>query len=204
MWTRPIWSGLQRWRLAKGKSTWGQLRSDVEYSWLNLVWSVENTTQRTEYSWLNLVWSVENTTQRTHEWDSEAESTPAVNAAELNQALKRVEEKDIEKSFHCISAMLCCCYWKGLEWKVFRVGWREEWNCLERKQCDCDFLLFMWFWSVWNVKRIGSGIMWVWMMNSYFPHWKSYNKEGRKCLFLLFVRNYPSRCNSSATHWKLI
>ena len=41
MWTRPIWSGLLKWRLAKGKSIWPQLRSDAEYSWLNLGWSVK-------------------------------------------------------------------------------------------------------------------------------------------------------------------
>ena len=39
---------------------------------------------------------------------------PAGNAAELNQVLKRVEEKDIEKSFHCVFAMLCIVI--GKEW----------------------------------------------------------------------------------------
>ena len=108
----------------KGKSIWAQLRSDAEYSWLNLRWSVENTTQNA---------------QRIHQWDGEAESTPAGNATELNQALKGVEEKVIEKSFHCYYCYVVCCYWKVLEWNVFRVGWREEWNCLERKLCECDF-----------------------------------------------------------------
>ena len=39
---------------------------------------------------------------------------PAGNAAELNQALKRVKEKDIEKSFHCVFAILCMVV--GKEW----------------------------------------------------------------------------------------
>ena len=66
---------------------------------------------------IGLGWSVENTTQntqRTHQWDGEAESTPVGNAAELNQALKRVKEKDIEKRFHCVFAMLCMVV--GKEW----------------------------------------------------------------------------------------
>ena len=84
-------------------------------------------------------------------------------------------------------------------------GWREEWNCLERKQCECDYQFFIWFWSVWNGKRIGSGIMWVWMLNPCIPHWKSYNKEGRKEGWKdVLVRNYPSRCKNPETHWELI
>ena len=66
---------------------------------------------------IELGWSVENTTQstqRTHQWNGEAKSTPASNAAELNQALKRVKEKDIEKRFHCVFAMLCIVI--GKEW----------------------------------------------------------------------------------------
>ena len=58
-----------------------------------------------------------NTTQsthRTHQWNGEAESTPAGNATELNQALKRVKEKDIEKRFHWVFAMLCIVI--GKEW----------------------------------------------------------------------------------------
>ena len=39
---------------------------------------------------------------------------PADNAAELNQVLKRVEEKDIEKSFHCVFAILRMVI--GKEW----------------------------------------------------------------------------------------
>ena len=39
---------------------------------------------------------------------------PASNAAELNQALKRVKEKDIEKRFHYVFAMLCMVV--GKEW----------------------------------------------------------------------------------------
>ena len=39
---------------------------------------------------------------------------PASNAAELNQALKRVKEKDIEKSFHCVFAIICIVV--GKEW----------------------------------------------------------------------------------------
>ena len=70
----------------------------------------------------------------------------------------------------------------------------------------------MWMWlsvfhlsyKVWNVERIWSGTMWVWMLNPCIPHWKLYNKEGRKCLFLLFVMNYPSKFNCSMTHWLLI
>ena len=66
---------------------------------------------------IELGWSVENTTQnaqRTHQWDGEAESTPAGNATELNQALKRVKEKDIEKRFHCVFAIMCIVV--GKEW----------------------------------------------------------------------------------------
>ena len=101
--------------------------------------------------------------------------------------------------------LLCCVLLlERIGMKSISRWWREKWNCLERKQCECDFVFFIWFWSAWNVKRIGCRIMWVWTLNYYIPHWKSYNKEGRKCLFLLFVRNYPSRCKSSATHWKLI
>ena len=136
---------------------------------------------------------------------------PVGNATELNQALKRVEEKDIAKSFHWVFAMLCIVIgkeWNETGWKEYRVGWRVEWNCLERKQCECDYQFFIWFWSVWNVKRIGSGIMWVWMLDPCILHWKSYNKEGRNevfgCFCCLFTWNYPSRCKSSTIHWFLI
>ena len=39
------------------------------------------------------------------------------------------------------------------------------------------FWFFIRFWSEWNVERIGSEIMWVWMLNPCIPHWKSYNKK---------------------------
>ena len=44
---------------------------------------------------------------------------PASNAAELNQALKRVKEKDIEKRFHCVFAMLCMVIEKEWNEKYF-------------------------------------------------------------------------------------
>ena len=49
---------------------------------------------------------------------------PAGNAAELNQVLKRVEEKDIEKSFHCVFAMLCIVI--GKEWNEKNIEQDEE------------------------------------------------------------------------------
>ena len=44
---------------------------------------------------------------------------PASNAAELNQALKRVKEKDIEKSFYCVFAILCIVVGKKWNEKYF-------------------------------------------------------------------------------------
>ena len=79
---------------------------------------------------IGLGWSVENTTQntqRTHQWDGKAESTPAGNAAELNQTLKRVKEKDIEKSFQCVFAILCMVIGKEWNEKYFeRMNRRVE------------------------------------------------------------------------------
>ena len=152
MWTRPIWSGLLKWRLAKGKSIWPQLRSDAEYSWLNLGWSIENTTQNA---------------QRIQQWDGEAESTPAGNAAELNQALKRVEEKDIEKSFHCV--LLCCVL------LLKRIGMKSISSRIKRRvevygEKTMWLSVFHLIFSVWNVERIGSGTMWMWMLNPCIPH----------------------------------
>ena len=58
---------------------------------------------------------------------------PAGNAAELNQALKRVKEKDITKSFHCVFAMLCIVIGKEWNEQYFEqdkeksgIVWREN------------------------------------------------------------------------------
>ena len=58
---------------------------------------------------------------------------PAGNATELNQALKRVKEKDIEKSFYCVFAILCMVIEKEWNEKYFEqdeeksgIVWREN------------------------------------------------------------------------------
>ena len=164
MWTRPIWSGLLKWRLAKGKSIWAQLRSDAEYSWLNLGWSVK-TQPKTPKEPINemvrqnprQLITLLNWNRRWSEWKS--------------KILRRAS-----------IVFLLYCVWllKRNGMKSISRGWRIEWNCLEKKQCECDYQFFIWFWSVWNGKMIGSRIMWVWMLNSCILHWKSYNKQTRK------------------------
>ena len=90
-----------------------------------------------------------------------------------------------------------------MEWKAFRAGWREEWNCLEKKQCECDLWLFIVFKCVeceenWKCNNVSVNVE---SLYSTLEIVQQGRKEGRKDVL---VRNYPSRCKNPATHWELI
>ena len=69
-----------------------------------------------------------------------------------------MEEKDIEKSFHCVFAMLCIVV--GKKWNEKHFERDEEKSGIVWRKNNVNVIYgYSLFLSVWNVKRIGSVIM---------------------------------------------